>query len=371
MDNQIPQQTPPCPHYGSCGGCNMQHIQDAYYTRMKQGRLLDILNSLNVDESVAKPLVYIGEYSRRRVDIKVSVCKGEVSIGFYAPKSHEVVDIKTCLIMDKSLFALLPPLKEMISGLKKPSVIKSVNLTALEHGVDIFINIRQALHANDSKVIDKFICQNNIVRIAIKREDGNDDFDIIHDTGKADINLDEVRVSLPVGAFLQATEKGQAAITEYVLDSLKSCKSVADIYSGCGTYSFPLLQYVERVAAYEGAEDMVLAMHNAAIDAGLGSRLNAVKQDLYKTPVNAQILNRMDAVVINPPRNGALPQVKQVLKSDIQKIVMVSCNPDTFKRDAKYLIDGGYKIISAVAIDQFYWTRHLELVAVFDRCETL
>ncbi len=367
MDNQIPEQIPPCPHYSLCGGCNMQHIQADYYAKIKQTKLHAILSNLNTDESVAQPLVHVGEKSRRRVELKVSVCKGDVSIGFFAHKSHEVVDIKSCLIMDKRIFDLLPSLKEMISGLKKPSVIKSISLTILEQGFDIFINIRKSLHSNDSESVNKFICKNNIVRIALQREDVSDDYDIIHDTGKAYISLEGVKVLLPVGAFLQATEIGQAAITEYVVDALKSCKTVADIYAGCGTYSFPLLNHVERVAAYEGSEDMVLAIHNAAGDFGLGSRINAVKKDLYKRPVDAKILNQMDGVVINPPRNGALPQVKQVVQTNVPKVVMVSCNPDTFKRDAKCLIESGYKILSAVAIDQFYWTRHLELVALFER----
>jgi 23S rRNA (uracil1939-C5)-methyltransferase len=365
MNNGIPHQTPPCPHYSLCGGCNLQHLDKEYYLQMKQQKLLDILKYLGVSDKVAKPMVNVGQYARRRVDLKISVCKGKVNVGFYASKSHEVVDIHTCLIMDKKLFKLINVIRKVFSKLKKTSVIASVSITSLDSGVDILIKRKKTLSDKDIEIIKQLAENNEIIRIAII--DAADDFTVIYDSGNAVVNLDDVVVDLPVGAFLQATQKGQQAITSYVIDALKSCDFVADIYSGCGTYSFPLLKYVKQVASYEGAEDMVLAMHNAALKSGLETRINCVRRDIFKSPIKPEILNNMDGVVINPPRNGALPQVKNFVKSELKKIVMVSCNVDTFKRDAKYMIGGGYELSSVMAIDQFYWTKHLELVATFDR----
>jgi 23S rRNA (uracil1939-C5)-methyltransferase len=152
-----------------------------------------------------------------------------------------------------------------------------------------------------------------------------------------------------------------------VSEHLKGCDTIADLYSGCGTYSFPLIRQSQRVSAYEGASEMAAAMNDACVAGDLDERIETTVRDLFADPLSAGELNHFDGIVINPPRNGALPQVQAISQSGVGKVVMVSCDPATFKRDAKALLDGGYTLTLAVPIDQFYWSRHLELVAVFER----
>ena len=189
----------------------------------------------------------------------------------------------------------------------------------------------------------------------------------LYDTDQATITFADVEVMLPPGAFLQATRAGQEAITAQVVKHLQHRDMIADLYSGCGTYSFPLIQHANRVSAYEGVSEMAAAMNNACVRHGLDERMQTTVRDLFSDPLSAEELNAFDGVVINPPRNGALPQVKQIGKSKIRQVVMVSCDPSTFKRDASALLAAGYTLTEVTPIDQFTWSHHLEVVAAFHR----
>jgi 23S rRNA (uracil1939-C5)-methyltransferase len=165
---------------------------------------------------------------------------------------------------------------------------------------------------------------------------------------------------------LQATQVGQAAITDFILQNLRG-KNVVDLYSGCGTYSFPIAQTGANVRAFEGSYEMVLAFNNAIRQNGLDDKMSAQTRDLFKNPVRADELKNFDTIIINPPRNGALPQTQQIAKAGVANVIMVSCNPATFERDAKCLLQAGYIIDKIVPIDQFLWSNHLELVASFKK----
>jgi len=177
----------------------------------------------------------------------------------------------------------------------------------------------------------------------------------------------ELKIELPQGAFLQATQAGQDAITNFILQYLAGAKNIADLYSGCGTYTFPIAQSGCRVSAFEGSYDMALALNNTIRQNDMEGLITAHTRDLYKNPVRADELKQFDAIVINPPRNGALPQTQQIAKSGVANVVMISCNPQTFERDAKAMLEAGYKLSKIVPIDQFVWTNHLELAAFFQK----
>ena len=184
----------------------------------------------------------------------------------------------------------------------------------------------------------------------------------LYDSGAALVCFGGQHVALPVGAFLQASEAGEAALVEEVLAGLSGCKRVADLYSGCGTFSFPLAGQGAFVTSFEGDSTMITALNDVAHDAVKGQ-----VRDLFNNPLSAKELNAFDGLVINPPRNGALPQMQQIAKSQVSRVVMVSCDPATFKRDACCLLDEGYTLERIVPVDQFTWSRHLEVVGVFSR----
>lgn len=369
------RQSPPCVHFGVCGGCSLQHLSEPTYHAFKQQLIESFIAGMGVDREVIAPMIEIKQHSRRRADFKVEVHQDDIRIGFMARGSHHLINLTECPISDPALLDGLPALKACLATLKKPGRIKSVNMTALEHGLDVTLKLSSALGTVDKEALIAFAKNNAILRLNTQIKTRHESRRVaivedpvcLYDVGNATISFAGIDVALPSGAFLQATHEGQMAITHLVTEHLKGCRTIADLYSGCGTYSFPLIQQSQRVSAYEGAAEMAAAMNDACVANGLDDKIETTVRDLFDHPLTAEELNVFDGVVINPPRNGALPQVKAIGQSTVPIVVMVSCDASTFKRDAKQLIESGYTLTLAVPIDQFYWSRHIELVAVFKR----
>lgn len=354
----------PCQHFEQCGGCTQQHLDESSYHHFKYEIVRHLVGRLGLQENVIADMIHVGPKSRRRAEFKIAVNKGLVSVGFFAAKSHDVVDISMCPVTEPELFALISPLRDTISKLKKPGNIKSLSVTLLDDGIDSIISVKSPLMPTDKESLAAFASATPIVRLMEKVED-QETYHRIYEEAPATIAFSGVDVKLPVASFLQPTKAGQLAITKLVLEYLKSAKRVVDLYSGCGTYSFPLAKQGSRISAYEGAEEMIMAMQNAIRQHDLEQQMHAMTRDLYRKPLTAKELETFDGAVINPPRNGALPQAKQLAASKIPNIVMASCNPNTFERDAKALLEAGYKLESLTPVDQFYWTEHLEVVGKF------
>lgn len=354
-----------CQHFELCGGCDLHGLADEEYYSQKSKILADIVTGLGYDAGVLRDIVRIGEGARRRAEFKIAVKKGDVSLGFCEAKSHRVVDISMCLVVEPAIFELGQSFKTLLGTLKKPGNIDSLNVTNFSGEFDVIIGAKAGFKAADLEKILEFAKSNSVLRLA--EQIGDEELKVIHSTSQPSLKFGGAAVELPMGAFLQATAAGQAAITEFVLRHTGSAKNVADLYSGCGTYSFPLAETGAIVAAFEGDYDMVFALNAAARKNGLEKNLSGQSRDLYKKPVRSDELGGFDAVVINPPRNGALPQTQHIARSGVADVIMVSCNPQTFARDAKCLLDAGYELIEAQAIDQFYWTKHLEVVTYFKK----
>lgn len=351
---------PRCPVFGRCGGCQLLHLSEETYRSFKQNILFEVVNRLDVNPAVLQPVVLVGAGTRRRLDIKIAVHKGAVRMGFFAAKSHELVDITECLVAAPGITALFAPLRALFSNFKKPGVLLGLALTQLDAGFDALLTLRAPLHALDIKALDAFATEHIILRL-YTRLDGDDTLKPLK-RGTVTTPMGGVAVELPPGAFLQATQAGQALLTDYVLRHTAGHARVVDIYAGCGTYSFPMATRGQNVRAVEGDEAMVHALHNAIRTAGLEARMTAQQRDLFKNPLRIQ---DVDAVVINPPRNGAKPQIENIARSRTKVVVMLSCNPATFERDARVLLESGYELTDITPIDQFHGSYHLEVAAAF------
>lgn len=352
------RQPPPCEYFGQCGGCSLQHLNRLTYTRFKQSILDELLKRLGSQPEIL-PMVEVGAHSRRRAEFKIAVEKGKVMFGFFAFRSHSFIAVDQCLVSEPAINRLLPTIKKAFTGLKKPGRLTGMNIAVLDNGVDIGLSTRSPLHKQDISALAAF-AQNHpdLHRLTVDKS-------CLYDNGNATVAFGAVQVELPPAAFLQASKAGQSALMDFVTRHLASCDKVIDLYSGCGTYSFPLLGTTQHISAYEGSDEMVLALHNAAQKANVSERLTVQLRDLYSSPLAVEELDRFDGIVINPPRNGALPQVERIARSNVTHVVMVSCNPATFERDGKVLLQHGYVMTHAQAIDQFYWSSHLELAAAF------
>jgi 23S rRNA (uracil1939-C5)-methyltransferase len=366
LNSEEEQRIPMCKHFGDCGGCSLQHLSKKSYKALKTKIIADVMKRLECDGCDILDMAEIGIKSRRRVSLKVASNKDEISIGFYEPKTHDVVDISMCPVTDDRIVHFITLIKECLASLKKPGNISSIDITALDVGLDIIVITKGIVKDKDKKKLTSFAQeQSQIARLSTQLEESKKTNEVLHMNAVPMVDFGGVSVELPVNAFLQATNKGQDAITAFVLEHIGDADKVADFFCGLGTYTFPLLKNVVSVSAYEGNKDMTVSLFNAARKAGVENRILTEARDLFANPLKAEELNRYDAVVINPPRAGAKAQTEQLAKSDVKKIVMVSCNPKTFEKDAKLLLDGGYKLIYIMPIDQFYWSKHLELTSVF------
>lgn len=356
---------PPCEYFTKCGGCKLQHLNEDAYSKFKSEILSDLIKSLKVEYVDIEPLFVVPQHSRRRVEFKISVHKGNINIGFFAPRSHNVIDIQNCLVADNNINSVIPHLKEAIKKLKKPSVITSANITSLKDGLDVIINTRSKLSQDENNIFTELAKTTQIARLNILAE--NSEYQTLYDTEKLYVEFGSIKVLLPTGAFLQATNDSQNALIDFVENNLHGHNKIADLYSGCGTFSFPIAKNANFIGSYEGSDEMVSTIYNASLQNNLEQKINATKRNLFNKPLSPKELNNYDAVIVNPPRNGALPQIRNISKSQIKKLIMISCNPKTFKRDALNLLQNGFKIKSIRAIDQFLYSPHLEIAACFIR----
>ena len=290
--------------------------------------------------------------SRRRATLRaLKVGKGAV-IGFNEEKSNRIVDMHECHILRPELFALVAPLRALLGELLQPKRAGEVQLTLVDQGVDVLHRGVQADGLAAIEGLTSFAAAHRLARLSVDNGLGAE---TIYEPEPATITLSGNPISFPVGAFLQATQDGEAALIDCVREAVNDARSIADLFAGLGTFA------LATRAAY-AAE----ASRDAA--AALGRVLpNVEHRDLYRRPLDAAELSLFDGVILDPPRAGAAEQVRALAGSAVKRITYVSCNPATFGRDAKMLVDGGYKLEWVRPVGQFRWSTHVELVASFSR----
>lgn len=338
---------PICRHFGQCGGCALQHLAAPAYNSFKEDMARAAVRKAGYDPACVKPLVAFPASSRRRVDLQAVNGK----LGYFARSSHELTDITQCPVLEPELEALVLRLKTYCAPLKK---LQSVQVNGLDKGYDVLLvgdGITDWPHTQDPAIL----------RVS-SQYGGNTQ--LLHQAGEVTVTFGNVKVEPPAGAFLQAVRGAQVAMTELVLAATSDAVNILDLFAGLGTYSFPLAARA-AVRAVEGDAAMVSAMRGAAASAKLAEGFEVRRRDLFREPMLAKELGRHDAVVINPPRTGAAAQCKELAHTRIPTLVMISCNPATFARDARMLNDAGYALVRVTPIDQFSYSSHLELVAEF------
>jgi 23S rRNA (uracil1939-C5)-methyltransferase len=179
------------------------------------------------------------------------------------------------------------------------------------------------------------------------------------------ITLGGTAVSLPPGAFLQATRDGEAVLAQAAREWVGDAPTVADLFSGLGTFAFALASATTKVLAVEAARDTHLACQSAA--RMNGRPVHCLHRDLFRNPLRVEELDRFAAVLLDPPRSGAQEQVDQIAASTVPRVVYISCNAASWARDAVRLIAGGYRLAEVRPVGQFRWSTHVELASLFVR----
>jgi len=358
---------PPCPFFGRCGGCAMQHMAIPPYADWKRARLQEALSRAGYpDALVAEPEV-TPPATRRRADLGVRRVDGVPVLGFHGRGSGAVVDLTTCLVLDPALVALFDPLKKLLRSLACFRREASVVLNLLDTGPDLLLRLDGEPSTADRSLLADFARAHGLPRIACAPLKGMVSENVAQ-IGPVSIALGGVPVAPEPGAFLQATPQGEAAIVAAVLAGLPAKLTakarIADLYAGLGTLSFPLSTRA-RVAAFESATEAVGALDAAARKSG--GRVIATRRDLSRQPLTVKELDAFAAVVLDPPYAGAADQMPALARSSVQRIIYVSCNPVALARDARLLQAAGWQLQVATPVDQFLWSAQLEAVAVFSR----
>jgi len=349
--------TPPCRHFGACGGCALQHWKAEPYLAWKRSLVAEALAREDVRTEVAQTVPAYGS-GRTRAVFHAGRGDRKDAVGFARRRSHEIVAIEECPVLDPKLEAALPVARELAKILAATGKPVDLHFTLAERGLDIDIRGPGKLAKPVESKLVSFAAEKKLSRVSLHGVPLAKLLPPTHLVG-------DVRVAFPPGPFLQATAEGERVLAEKVLEAAAGAKSSADLFSGIGTFALRLAAKA-KVAAFDNHEPSMAALQAAAKSPGL-KPVSASARDLFRWPLVTDELRHFDFVVLDPPRQGAEAQVRELAKSKVKKIAYVSCDADTFSRDAKVLIDGGYRLHEVTPVDQFRYSPHVELLGEFSR----
>jgi 23S rRNA (uracil1939-C5)-methyltransferase len=340
----------------------MQHADPAMYLAWKRGLVETAMRQRGLEMPADALLVATAPNTRRRARFAVLRDDRGIQLGFHAPESTELVAISECHVVTPSLAAQFGVLRELAATALSAGQSAVVTATETETGLDVLITGSRKLERR--RALTDAGSKAPIARLCWQEGRGEPEPLVQHVAPR--VTFGGVAVALPPDAFLQPSAEGEAALVAAVTRLAAGAKAMADLYAGCGTFTFPLAK-IGKVAAFEAAKPAIAAMMAAANHTGLSGRVTATPRNLDSSPLPPEDLKRFDCVVFDPPRAGAKTQAEMLVRSRVKRVVAVSCNPTTFARDARILVDGGFKLTDLVAVDQFVWSAHVEIVAAFKR----
>lgn len=351
---------PECRHFGTCGGCQLQHCDDAALADFVTGRIVHAARGKGLEAARVQSVHLSPPRSRRRASLRAINDGGQPLIGFREEGTHKVVGLKECPVLDPRLFAVLAPLRVILSR-RNGRYGVDIELTLAEQGVDMALKGLAVEGLAQTEALLDLARDHGLARLTIDQGYG---YETIWEPEPVTISLSRIFVPFPVGSFLQATADGEQALTSTAQQWLAGAATIADLFSGLGTFAFALAGSA-RVLAAEGAASAHLACQAAARQHGLP--VHAMHRDLFRNPLQAEEINRFSAILLDPPRAGARDQVAQIAASTVERVVYISCNPATWARDAQMLAAGGYRLEELRPVGQFRWSTHVELASLFTR----
>jgi 23S rRNA (uracil1939-C5)-methyltransferase len=356
VDVASPDRVAPIsPFFGRCGGCSLQHWALPKQQEWKRRRVVDALANAGIEANVSSLIDAHGE-GRRRIVLHARRQDGGLLVGFAAARSHQIVPIDHCPILAPSLACAIGAARaiaEAIGGAKP----LDIQITASDAGLDVDVRGSGPLTGAVTGVLAKIAEAHKLARITRHGE-------MVAQRAQPILQVASLTVPLPPGAFLQATAAAEDALAILVLDHADSAKTVADLFCGIGPFALRLAKKA-RVTAADSDQPAIEALKRAVAGAKGLKPVTAKARDLFRRPLVPPELKDFDAVVFDPPRQGAVAQARELAKSKVPIVIGVSCNADSFARDARVLVDGGYHIDAVTPIDQFRYSPHIEIVARF------
>lgn len=351
---------PPCRHFPACGGCQLQHLSEKALVDYVQDRVAGAARGQGLEPDVVLPAHLSPPQTRRRATLHAQAIGRRVVLGFREQGSHRIVDMRECAVLAPQLFALVAPLRKLLEGWNDRKLAVDIELALADQGVSMGLQGLVAEGLRQTEALLDFARDNGLARLTL---DSGYGAETVWEPEPVTITLGGTPVALPPGGFLQATQDGEAALVSAARAWLADAPTVADLFSGLGTFAFALAGPGTKVLAAEAARDAHLACQSAA--RMNGRPVHALHRDLFRNPLRAEELDRFGAVLLDPPRAGAREQVAQIAESRVPRVVYVSCNPASWARDAATLIAGGYRLAELCPVGQFRWSTHVELASLF------
>jgi 23S rRNA (uracil1939-C5)-methyltransferase len=346
-----------CPHFGVCGGCQTQHWDFAPYRDWKRGLVVEALRQAGLDAPVGDLIDAHGEGRRRAVFHARHASHGVMEVGFAAFRAHQIVAIDRCPVLAPSLHGALPAAWAIAEAIG-PGKPLDIQATATDAALDVDVRGSGPLGARHTAALARLAEVHRLARLTRHGE-------LIVQRAAPTVRMGKAIVALPPGAFLQATAEGEAILARLVSEHVGKARTVADLFCGVGPFALRLAERA-RVAAADSDAAAITALRQAAKTPGL-KPIAAEARDLFRRPLAADELKSFDAVVFDPPRQGAEAQARQLAASRVPLVVGVSCNVATFARDARVLADAGYRLTSVTPVDQFRYSAHVEIVGRLER----
>jgi len=354
---------PVSPHYGECGGCALQHWAHEPYLAWKADQVRLALARERIETEILPPFA-AEPGTRRRLALHARKGKGGAQIGFKARRSWKLVAIEACPIADPRLVAAFPALRRLAEPfLEHPKSAPALHVTWTATGLDVDVTGVErrsgGLSADARMRAAEAASAGDMARVTMCGE-------IVYQARQPMVRFGQATVALPPGGFLQAVAQAEAAMAAFVMENVAGAGRLADLYCGAGAFTFRLAE-IAPVLAADFSAPAVLALKSAIATAPGLKAITAEARDLVRRPVLSMELAKIDAVVLDPPRAGAAEQVGEIARSSTPRVAYVSCNPATFARDARTLVDAGFRLDRVLPVDQFLWSPHIELVGIFTR----
>jgi 23S rRNA (uracil1939-C5)-methyltransferase len=347
-----------CRHFGTCGGCSSQDLSDEIYLARKRERVLRAFAQNDVAATL-EPFVRVAEGTRRRAVFKAKKSAGNVAIGFHGAATHTIVDMRECRVLTPALFKLAGELRIAMEEILSEGESAETHVTEAENGFDLAVRWPRKSSISAVPLFARLMDRSRVVRVTANGE-------VICSQTEPYVRFGKARVTLPPEAFLQPTSNGERALQDLVRRGVQRSKNTADLFAGCGTLSFAIAESA-RVHAVEADKPMLAALAEASRHTQGLKPVTTEQRDLFRRPLTLRELDRFDCIVLDPPRAGAETQARQLAASSVGRVVYVSCDAQSFARDARILINGRFGLERTTPVDQFLWSEHIELVGVFER----
>jgi 23S rRNA (uracil1939-C5)-methyltransferase len=381
-----PHHVPPvCRHFGRCGGCQLQQLDEGSLAQFVESRVANASASQALGAELIAPPLLSPPASRRRASLRAESSAGRVVIGYREARSHRLVELADCPVLVPEFTALLPHLRKLLIRLGQAAgegagkanakgrsggksrhaharLAADIDLALTEQGVDLAIKGLSVEGLAATEAMLDFARDHALARLVLDQGYGPE---ALWEPLPVTVSLGGVSVPFPPGAFLQATRDGEDALSAAAAAWLADAATVADLFAGLGTFAFALAGQGAKVLAVEAAREAHLACKQTA--ERLQLPVHALHRDLFRNPLLAEELDRFDAVLLDPPRAGAREQVERIAESSVGRVVYISCNPSSWARDGARLVEAGYRLAELRPVGQFRWSTHVELASLFVR----